>query len=1483
MISYRKLAMRVLGHPLRVPTNTPRPASHRVTALALTAAMVAGMAAPAYADTYYIGDGNITITKDTDGKTYVKHSNSTDKVKGDEDDGEIIIKGGKRSDDTTASGGSSSNGTASAASPAQPKLTTPPSEDIENEDKDMVYLGGTKGSDSSDGSGEENETDSTEKDQTGGKNTGAGSSDPESTGAGSSDPESTGSESGTSGSDDTIGSDGDGTKAGGTPTTGSGTPAEGAESTGSSSPAPESQFTYTGASLKVADDNDNSTQIVETAVQTFTTAAQNVIRIINKLVSNIAEDNTLNVTLDNVNIDVSSRQSTNAALSVEGVGDTKIMLEGKNTLTSGNQCAGLEHNGKDYYGNNNGKLTITSKKDEAGKDTGSLTATGGGGSAGIGSGWFGTYYGAGTIEITGGDIKATGGNNAAGIGSGSEATSDTHIIINGTAKVDAQATQNGAGIGSGHNSTGNTTIDIGGDAIVKAQGGSDAAGIGSGDDSTGTTTINIKGGTIKEAIGGDGGAGIGGGSGSKNITVNIEGGTIETAQGGQGHGSYDGGSGIHSDGDLTISGNAHIVNAIGGNGDSSNSRSDAGDGIRAGTLTISGEAHIDNATGGTADSGSAGDGIYSTGKLTIKDNAKIGTAKGGGATARDKDGGCGIRNHGQFTMSGGTITNAVGGTSTGRDGGDGIYCDDTLTIEGGEIKQTTGGEATGDGGYGIRSNVVLTIKGGKIEQTTGGEATGSHGIGGTGIGSNGKLTISGGEIQQATGGNATGTLGNGGSGIRGDSSNKIVEIWGGIITNAKGGDGKASGGYGIRSDGDLKIEGGTIGSLTTDDNGKQIPAPTTGALGGNAATGEQGGHGIYSKGQLFISDGANIINAKGGDATGEDSTGEDSTGGSGIRGDGSSDDFKLSIYSATITNATGGSGKWGGSGILGKTMEILTSTIQKAIGGRSTGEESYHTGGAGIAGSESLTIEGNTTVQATGGDADSGTGGSGIRSGSLSISGGTISAAGGSGKSGGAGIASSGTVSISNGEIQQAVGGRATGEDGTGGSGIHSNGTLTIRGGEIQQAVGGSATGTDGTGGSGIRSGSVVKIWGGTITKATGGSGKSGGDGIGSYGDLTISGSAKIETAQGGTSTDGNGGSGISSGSSSILTISGSANIGTAQGGASTNGTGGDGIHSGSVVKISGDTITKATGGNATGENSTGGSGIGGSFVNVEGGTINTTGGSGKSGGAGIDGDIVSISNTNTPLDITATSPDADKAIQSRDGKTPDKIIHLEENGKLGLVKLVENGITRLFHNRVYTGIILPGFSGSETHPLGEWHTEEPTCTEPGKKWRSCTVSGCVVTETEELPALGHQWSGWTPVEGGSREYRICAVCNAVEYRDVSHNSGFIIPTNLRVLDSTQTDILQNAQLVRLSQINDVLYIDVALETASLQGVLSDLTGLRSENIETVVFSTERCTSTLSLSDVAALGAGDTPFTLSHSGSTASFTVGGADHTALLR
>ena len=62
MLSYRKLAMRVLGRPLHTEgIDSPRPASQRAAALVLTAAMLTTLAAPAFAKTWYIEDGNITV------------------------------------------------------------------------------------------------------------------------------------------------------------------------------------------------------------------------------------------------------------------------------------------------------------------------------------------------------------------------------------------------------------------------------------------------------------------------------------------------------------------------------------------------------------------------------------------------------------------------------------------------------------------------------------------------------------------------------------------------------------------------------------------------------------------------------------------------------------------------------------------------------------------------------------------------------------------------------------------------------------------------------------------------------------------------------------------------------------------------------------------------------------------------------------------------------------------------------------------------------------------------------------------------------------------------------------------------------------------------------------------------------------------------------------------------------------------------------
>ena len=80
MLSYRKLAMRVLGRPLHTGgIDSPRPASQRAAALVLTAAMLTTLAAPAFAKTWYIDEGNITVKAgDTKGKNTVSQGNKKD-------------------------------------------------------------------------------------------------------------------------------------------------------------------------------------------------------------------------------------------------------------------------------------------------------------------------------------------------------------------------------------------------------------------------------------------------------------------------------------------------------------------------------------------------------------------------------------------------------------------------------------------------------------------------------------------------------------------------------------------------------------------------------------------------------------------------------------------------------------------------------------------------------------------------------------------------------------------------------------------------------------------------------------------------------------------------------------------------------------------------------------------------------------------------------------------------------------------------------------------------------------------------------------------------------------------------------------------------------------------------------------------------------------------------------------------------------------
>ena len=295
----------------------------------------------------------------------------------------------------------------------------------------------------------------------------------------------------------------------------------------------------------------------------------NTITVINNFANTV-----LNLTLKDVKIDVSDTGDYydgvdgKAALSVQGDGNVTIELDGDNVLKSGYDKAGLEKNASEAEG------TLTLKDDN--KEAGSLTAKGGESAAGIGGSYNGYHKNNGTknIIITGGTVEATGGGCAAGIGGGSDGGGKNITISGGT--VTAAGGNYGAGIGGGDYGSGeditinggtvtatggfrgagiggggkNITINSG---TVNATGGEDGAGIGGGSGGyrSGGKNITIKGGTVN-AAGGNGSAGIGGGLGGSGENITINGGAVDAKGGNQGAGI---GGGVSSSGEnITISG-----------------------------------------------------------------------------------------------------------------------------------------------------------------------------------------------------------------------------------------------------------------------------------------------------------------------------------------------------------------------------------------------------------------------------------------------------------------------------------------------------------------------------------------------------------------------------------------------------------------------------------------------------------------------------------------------------------------------------------------------------------------------------------------------------------------------------------------------------------------------------------------------------------------------------------------------------------------
>ena len=182
-----------------------------------------------------------------------------------------------------------------------------------------------------------------------------------------------------------------------------------------------------------------------------------------------AEDgNTANVTLQDVHIETegSWNNTGSAPIEIKGNGDTKLELNGDNTVLSGDS-----HHAAIEKADVNGTGTLTikddknddgsvKKKDEngnaVGKDTGKLVAGGYYNGAGIGGGSYHyeekkDYADTSNITITGGEITASGGYYGAGIGAGCYGDA-SNIRIEGNAHVTAFS-DGSAAIGSGYHAT----------------------------------------------------------------------------------------------------------------------------------------------------------------------------------------------------------------------------------------------------------------------------------------------------------------------------------------------------------------------------------------------------------------------------------------------------------------------------------------------------------------------------------------------------------------------------------------------------------------------------------------------------------------------------------------------------------------------------------------------------------------------------------------------------------------------------------------------------------------------------------------------------------------------------------------------------------------------------------------------------------------------------------------------------------------------
>ena len=373
-----------------------------------------------------------------------------------------------------------------------------------------------------------------------------------------------------------------------------------------------------------------------------------------------------------------------------------------------------------------------------------------------------------------------------------------------------------------------------------------------------------------------------------------------------------------------------------------------------------------------------------------------------------------------------------------------------------------------------------------------------------------------------------------------------------------------------------------------------------------------------------------------------------------------------------------------------------------------------------------------------------------------------------------------------------------------------------------------------------------------------------------SNGKLTITADSTQDSlvASGGSNAAGIGSSGGKQGTSKLAIEGGTI---TATGGLYGAGIGG-GWSGKAEVTITGNAVIKKAQGNYNGAGIGGGGAKG--TVTISGNAVieNAIGGMCERGGAGIGGGGWNVGDVTISENAKVNAEGGCASAGIGGGFAAKGIVKIFGNAQVTAKGGKQSGLFKA-GAAIGSGALYKGAGGDQNLTEGEELELDFSEMTGGSVTR---IDG--KTESEHI----HDWQETNRVaatqdSAGEVEY-FCKGCGSTSVK--------ILPVMQPEAEENSSDAvvltITGAPTYEMHQESTRYIVTADSDTATLFGCLGNLAELKAQGVDTLVFRTKSRETALDIDAMLSLGAEDTLFTLTHSGSSATLTVGGADHSELI-